>query len=149
MKCDDSLYPLPNCGARSQLWGLQPPRCYNGTHPHAYVLTRRLLCEAKSECCTSIYIHTHTHIYMYTSVLSREFAAFRIRPPGRKWRCSFNCAFPRSHKTGERSPVVGERNCPLLREKVTDQRLHPTRSSLNLPSNDARGLALHAQHACI
>lgn len=89
----------------------------------------------------AIYICTYTCMYIYIyPVPSRKFAAFRIRPPGRKWRCSFNCEFPRSHKTAERSSgrFTGGRNCPLPREKVTDQPLRPTRSFLNLPSNDAR-----------
>lgn len=102
------------------------------TRTRMYVLTRRLLCGAESEC------------YIFRAYSPRLGI---VRPGG---SCSFNCAFPRTRKTREYNPIVTEGETPHYpREKVRDRRLRPARSSLNFPPNNAREPVSRSAHAYV
>lgn len=74
---------------------------------------------------------------------------------GRKWRCSFKCAFPRSRKTlrGAQSDQIlprEETHHYHMRKWQINRCVNPARSSLNFSPNEARVMLVSlTQHPCI
>jgi len=151
MKCDDSLY-LPVLLRTTALVA----SCEDYNRLAVITVHTRTRMYLQDDCYmkrnqNAIYIYVCVCVCVYPlSYLANLPHLGSIRPGGSDDVHS-TVTFPRSRKT--RSLVVDRftrgRNCPLPREKVTDQSLRSTWSSSNLPPNDARELPLCTPYVCV